>query len=131
MLRSIVCATALVVAFNAAAQAQETYTAFEIAEQGLALDAAGLTATFRGKTITVTGTFNRFIDTGYGDMVYVAFDHPDTIGWEVSCGFPRDNTAEYDRFALMKPGTEIAATGDFLEAQDIYLYFTLLPCQVH
>ncbi|MFD1252593.1 hypothetical protein DEVEQU_03816 [Devosia equisanguinis] len=131
MLRSIVCATALVVAFNAAAQAQETYTAFEIAEQGLELDAAGLTATFRGKTITVTGTFNRFIDTGYGDMVYVAFDHPDTISWEVSCGFPRDNTAEYDRFALMKPGTEISATGDFLEAKDIYRYFTLLPCQMH
>lgn len=111
--------------------AQETYTAAQIAKFAVQRGAPGLTAMFRGKTITVEGTFNRFVDTGYGTMVYVVFDHPEANSWEVNCRFPRADIAAYDRFALMPGGMPISATGTFLAAEDVFFAFKLEPCQMH
>lgn len=108
----------------------ETYTAEQISQMALELGAPGLKATFRGKTITVTGYFSYLSDIEHLPNVHVIFEQTPTIGWKVSCGFPRTNTAEYDRFALMKRGAPITATGDFQDAVATFMFFNLEPCEV-
>lgn len=129
-LRPLALAALIGSATTAPASAQ-SFDAFDLSTKGLELGAAGLVATFRNKTMTVTGRFDRFSDTGYGKLVYVYFQHPDNIGWTVTCGFERDDTATYDRFALMQPGTPISATGRFKTARDVYFFFELEPCTMN
>lgn len=118
---------ALTLALPAAA---DTVTTDEIARQAEEIGAAGLTATYRGKTLTVTGTFGAFADTGHGTDVWVEFEKSDLNSWKVTCSFPRENTADYDRFALMKKGTPISATGEFESARDVFFFFSLKPCRM-
>lgn len=109
----------------------ETYDAHALARMALELDAPGLKATFRNKELTVTGLFEEFVDTGYGNKVWVVFQHPENNSWKVQCAFAREDTAAYDRFALMKKGTPITATGMFADAGGVFLYIELLPCSLH
>lgn len=122
---------ALIGSASAAPASAQSFDALDIAAKGLELGAAGLVATFRNKTVSVTGSFDRFSDTGYGKYVYVYFQHPANNSWTVTCGFERDDTAAYDRFALMQPGTPISATGRFKTARDVYFFFELEPCKMN
>lgn len=128
MLRAILAAAAIAATGPARA---ETIDAFSLAQQAIALRATGLTATYRNKTLTVTGEFDRLIDVGHGRYVHVAFQHPDNSGWKVTCAIDREDTATYDRYALMQPGTPISATGRFKAARDVFFVFELEPCQMH
>lgn len=121
---------AALAAANAAPALAESYDLDAFYAEVEALNgAAGINATFRGKTLTVTGTFGRFVDVGHGDYVSVYFDNAPNTSWALACTFPRDDTAAYDRFALMQPGTVITATGRFDQAKDIYFFVNLQPCQ--
>ena len=109
--------------------AAETFLAHELAQKAMELKGPGMRATFRNKVLTVTGEFDRLIDTGYGSTVSVAFQHADTNSWVVTCSFPRSDTPAYDRFALMKRGTAITATGRFNDVADVFLFIDLDDCK--
>lgn len=113
------------------ALANESLTADALYSKARELGAAGMQATFRSKQLTVTGIFDSFSDTQVGDLVTVYFSQALDSSWQLSCSFPRSNTAAYDRFALMAPGTPITATGKFLEARDVFYFINLEPCVVH
>lgn len=108
--------------------ASQSFTAVELAAKARELGAPGMIATFRNKTLSVTGTLGSFMDTGYGDYVYVYFQHEHDSSWKVTCGFERSDTAQYDRFALMQPGTPISATGRFKTVHGSYYFIELEPC---
>lgn len=108
----------------------DEYQADELYAMALRLGAAGMQATFRSKRITVTGIFNRFSDLQVGNTVSVHFAQALDSSWQLTCSFPRDDTAAYDRFALMAPGTPITATGTFKDARDVFFFINLEPCEV-
>jgi hypothetical protein len=132
MLKAISFSVAAIAATVATGSAfAETISAFDLAQKGISLGAAGLNATYRGKTLTVTGNLERVFDVGHGKYVHINFQNPENSGWRVRCAIERSDTATQDRFALMAPGTPISATGRFKAAQDVFFIFDLEPCQMN
>ena len=108
----------------------DEYRADDLYATALQLGAAGMRAKFRSKRLTVSGIFHRFSDLQVGDTVSVYFSQALDSSWTLTCSFPRDDTAAYDRFALMAPGTPITAVGTFNDARDIFFLIHLDPCKV-
>lgn len=132
MLKAISLPVAVIAATIANSPAlAETISAFDLAQKGISLGAAGLNATYRGKTLTVTGNLERVFDVGHGKYVHISFQNPENSGWRVRCAIDRSDTATQDRFALMPAGSPISATGRFKAAQDVFSIFDLEPCQMN
>lgn len=109
--------------------AQETYTNEELAAFALEQGKPAVVAKFRGKDITVSGTFDSFSDTGYGNTVSIYLEGQKFNSWKAVCTFPRDDTAAYDKFAAYTKGSPVTFTGRFQEANDSFMIITLQPCQ--
>lgn len=103
------------------------------AKEAMDIKRPGLFAKYRGKTLTLSGRFKRFIDTGIGDRVWAEFDPgsnaPGTY-FKVSCEFERSKTKLYDTFATMKAGTPLTISGAVFDANDVFNSVIIKPCAV-
>jgi len=114
---------------SSSAFAQEAYTNEELAAFALEQGKPAVVAKFRGKDITVSGTFDSFSDTGYGNTVSIYLEGQKFNSWKAVCSFPRDDTAAYDKFAAYVKGDPVTFTGRFQEANDSFMIINLAPCQ--
>jgi hypothetical protein len=130
MYRSTAAIALVAVSFLASpATAQESFTNQELSDLILEKDKPYVMSKLRNKTVTVTGEFDRFSDTSIGSKVAVYMDIPGGGGgYAVSCEFPRDDTATYDRMAQLQSGTQVTFTGKFKDINTSFIQVYLSPC---
>lgn len=130
MVRTVLISSMIAFAgLSSSALAQEAYTNEELAAFALERGKPAVISKLRGKDITVSGTFDSFSDTGYGNTVSIYLEGQKFNSWKVICSFPRSDTAAYDKFAAYVKGDPVTFTGRFQDANDSFMNISLDPCQ--
>lgn len=130
MYRSTAAIALLAISVGASsAMAQESFTNQELSDLILERGKPYVVSKLRNKTVTVTGEFERFSDTGIGSKVAAYMDIPGGAGgYAVSCEFPRDDMAAYDRMAQFQTGDQVTFTGKFKDVNTSFIQVYLSPC---
>jgi len=110
-----------------------TIDAMALSKEAAELRRAGMFARYRGKTVTVSGRFQKFTDLAVGDHVSFEFIQPQerfTPRMAIQCSFPRRDTRTYDTFATMEIGAAVVVQAQIFDVGDVFNFVELKPCKV-